>query len=148
MTTEKNPISLDVHRFKSLASAYGADMEKWPEDARQWAREHADRDMPARELLDYERGLDGALGDVFSDLADADAFNRLREKIAFGTTALPQQAKSRMLDFRALAASIMLIASLGAGMFGSPYVPLEFDPADQTEQGLALLELDPLSSWD
>jgi hypothetical protein len=52
---------LTLARFRALAASYGADLRRWPEEARREARALLGGCPPARALLEQARALDEAL---------------------------------------------------------------------------------------
>lgn len=151
-------ISLDAHRFKALISAYGSDIAQWPEDNRKWAEAYARDNTDVQNLISYEHWLDDALRDIKANSSDAnldpDAFTRLQYKIVAEATQLPQQTHASSqhavigASVQSLTACLLLCACLAAGMFSLPYLPLEAIAATENEESVALLEINPLSSWD
>ena len=159
MTDDKtNTISLDMHRFKTLVSTHGGNIAKWPKDCRDWAEIFRGDNAEAQKLLSYEKDLDQVLEDIQDSTLNAEAFSSLQYKIVSEATHLPQHtysSRQRVLrssiqssSIQSLAACFMLCACLAAGMFSLPYLPLEMITATDSEQGIAFLEINPLSSWD
>ena len=154
----ENTISLDAHRFKALISAYGSDIGQWPADHRKWAEAYTRNNTEALNLISYEQGLDDALQDIKTNSSDAmldpDALTRLQYKIVSEATRLPQQSDTSRqravmgASIQSLTACLLLCACMAAGMFSLPYLPLEAIAATESEESVALLEINPLSSWD
>lgn len=155
MTEDKtNTISLDMHRFKTLISAYGGDIAKWPEDSRSWAQTFSSDNTEAQNLLSYEKELDEVLIDIESATLDPEALTRLQYKIVSTATRLPQQKNTniqRVLtgsSIQSLTACFLLFGCLAAGMLSLPYLPFDTIATIDSEQSIAFLEINPLSSWD
>ncbi len=156
MTKDKtNTISLDMHRFKALISAYGSDIAKWPEDSRSWAQTFSRDNIEAQNLLSYEKELDEILTDVESKTLNPEALTHLQYKIVSSSTRLPQQKNTdnqRALmgsSIQSLTACFLLCGCLAAGMLSLPYLPLDtIVVATESEQSIAFLEINLLSSWD
>lgn len=55
---------MNIERLTRLAEAYGADLRRWPEDARAGARALVAADPAARRILDEAATLDAALDDT------------------------------------------------------------------------------------
>lgn len=155
MTDNKtNAISLDMHRFKTLISAHGSDIAKWPEDSRNWALAYSSDNNEAQKLISFEKELDEVLVDIHNTTLNSEDFSSLQYKIVSEATQLPQQIRSinqRLLmgsSIQSVAAGFMMCACLAAGMFSLPYLPLDMITTTYSEQSFAFLEINPLSSWD
>ena len=155
MTDEKtNAISLDMHRFKTLISAHGSNIAKWPEDSRNWALAYSSDNNEAQKFISYEKELDEVLVDIHNTTLNSEDFSSLQYKIVSEATQLPQQMHARNQhplmgsSIQSIAACFMMCACLAAGMFSLPYLPLDTITSTYSEQSFAFLEINPLSSWD
>ncbi len=61
---------IELRRFKALTDSYGADLHRWPEEARIDAAAFVRVSVQARVLLDAARALDEVI-DAASERADA-----------------------------------------------------------------------------
>ena len=155
MTDDKrNTISLDMHRFKTLISAHGSNIAKWPEDSRNWALAYSSDNKEAQKFISFEKELDDVLEDIHKTTIKSVDFSSLQYKIVSEATHLPQQMYSGNQhplmgsSIQSVAACFMLCACLAAGMFSLPYLPLDTITSTYSEQSFAFLEINPLSSWD
>ena len=132
MTDDKtNTISLDMHRFKTLISAHGSNIAKWPEDSRNWALAYSSDNKEAQKFISFEKELDDVLEDIHKTTIKSEDFSSLQYKIVSEATHLPQQMYSGNQhplmgsSIQSVAACFMLCACLAAGMFSLPYLPLD-----------------------
>lgn len=81
---------MDIARFKHLLSAYGAAIERWPEEERNAAREFIESNPETNALLREAALLDQAL-----DAYKAESINTIREDIL---ARLPDRTRRGLLD--------------------------------------------------
>lgn len=155
MTDEKkNAVSFDMHKFKTLISAHGSDIAKWPEDSRNWGLAYSSDNNEAQKFISYEKELDDVLVDIHNTALNSEDFSSLQYKIVSEATRLPQQMHSSNQhplmgsSIQSVAACLMMFVCLAAGMFSFPYLPLDTMTSTYSEQSFAFLEINPLSSWD
>jgi hypothetical protein len=156
---DEEDVVLSLRKFRQLAAAYGADLERWPEQRRNAARQLLEVSAAARSLLSAERELDEALGRVSAqadarsgsaDEAEA-ALLRIRARVAAQLTASAATAcrrwrvqplagfsRSRWLTVGTLAGAAALAGVL-LGVF-NPW------PA-ATPDLLGMLQADSISLW-
>lgn len=111
-------------RFEALASAYGGDLRRWPEDEREAAQAFAERRPEAQAILARERRLD--------ELLDRAATPRATPELV----ARFAQAPRRRFGFVAQLAGLAAAAALG--LFVGWSAPLDSagdDPWDTVALG-------------
>jgi hypothetical protein len=105
---------LSISRFRALAGAYGADLRRWPHEARSAAQALVEASAEARAILAAERKLDEAIAAASADEEAAlwrpgeqdAALGRLRMKVGARIAySSAQQPAHRRLE-RALAAIV------------------------------------------
>ena len=110
---------MNAERFKILAEAYGADLDRWPVGEREAAITYLDEDPNAPVWLADARSLDRLL-----DLAPSPASSAmLREEIIAGASRAHQAVWSRAprwLSGAGLAAACALGIAVGASL-SAPY---------------------------
>lgn len=117
---------MTLQRFTALADSYGADLARWPEEARGPARELLAISDEARALFDEARALDAALAVASAretrlhtpqDGADA-ALARLRAGVASRIAASPAAVEEawglrRLLSFSPVSWNFAKMATAG-----------------------------------
>ena len=103
---------LSIGQFRALAEAYGADLRRWPENARRAAQALVEASTEAQAILAAERNLDEAIAAASADEEavlwppgeqDA-ALARLRTKVSARIASSPARQSPGLSLERALAA--------------------------------------------
>lgn len=127
-------IMMTLKRFRALARSYGAQLQRWPQEERDAARELLAGSEEARALLEQERALDGVIAAAAArqDVAclpggaQDRALTRLRSGVAarISTEAepkgWPRSFSVRMRHFGLAATGVLVILAglLIGGMYG------------------------------
>jgi hypothetical protein len=145
---------MTIDDFEKLATAYGAELSRWPRDKRDAARDFAARYPQEAQLIladavTLDRALDAVILPLPSDL--------LRSRILKTAKALPQDnakpaRSSSQMGWKRIAAMIMI--AFGGGFAGANYMFLSADSgnaeiyADDIWAGMANdLDFAEIYSW-
>lgn len=148
---QNNLSSLSFVKFERLVGAYGSKPENWPHEHHDFALALLDNSAEARALLGREARLD----DLLDSQSETD-MRQLAAKMVNDITRLPQEQAARVTDFAsyskydaklAVATGLFMVLSLTAGIFGTPYLPVEIFPIGEAADNFALLSFDPRIDW-
>ena len=139
------------HEFQALISAFGANPQRWPENARQGAHQfienHPDE---AKIMMQYEKELDQRL-DRSQIIGETET---LKSRILAVSEQTIQESQYRNMSWRSMAA--MMIATFSIGMVGGRLsvqtpteVPSEYVVAENADlyQAADDLGLDDIYAW-